>query len=261
MSHVETTLTHCANCGQPLAGRYCANCGQKAVALNPTLHDFLHDLTHELLHVDGKIFQSVRLLLTRPGYLSREWFEGRRARYVTPIRLYLIFSVLFFAASALAPSVYVNVTPEDRAEIERAPEAIQRAAEVDPRAVAERMGHWVPRAMFVLVPMFALLVSGVTRSAGRNYPQDLYFALHVHAAIFGVLALSPLMEKIGGQAAGDVFDLVAFVYATWYLVVALRVAYGGSRRRTFGRAAIVGLLYGIAIIAALVVVAMIAVFV
>ena len=96
-----TDLTVCPNCDAPLTGRFCAQCGQKVMPVGPTLSYFLHDLTHELLHVDGKIFRSVRLLLFRPGFLTREYFLGRRARYISPIRLYLIFSLAFFAASAL----------------------------------------------------------------------------------------------------------------------------------------------------------------
>ena len=246
-------LSHCPNCGRRLEGAFCATGGQKAAPLNPTLHDFLHDFTHELLHVDGKIFQSVRLLLLRPGFLSREWFEGRRARYISPIRLYLIFSVAFFAVSAIGESMDLNITVRDREEL-------GREITTDPREIASRVRHWIPRAMFVLVPVFALLVSAVTGATGRNYPQDLYFALHTHAAIFGVAAMGQLL-KASGVRVGEVVDVLVTAYAAWYLVVALRTAYGGSVRRTVGRAAVVGILYGFAIIMTVVIVALIAVFV
>ena len=249
----EGAPSHCPNCGRRFDGAFCATCGQKATPLNPTLHDFLHDFTHELLHVDGKIFQSVRLLLLRPGFLSREWFEGRRARYITPIRLYLIFSVAFFAISAIGPSINLDITASDREEIER-------ELTTDPREVATRVGHWIPRAMFVLVPLFALLVSAVTRSAGRNYPQDLYFALHTHAAIFGVWALALFLRKVTSEGVGDLLDFVVFAYGAWYLVIAVRTAYGGSVRRAVGRAAIVATVYGLAIVTTVVLVALMAVF-
>lgn len=103
MSHAPVGLANCPNCGRALDGAFCAACGQKNTSINPTLHDFAHDFVHELLHVDAKIFRSVRLLLTRPGFLTREYFEGRRARYVSPVRLYLIFSVVYFAAAAVSP--------------------------------------------------------------------------------------------------------------------------------------------------------------
>jgi len=84
VSHAQVALVECPNCGRPLDGAFCATCGQKVRSLNPTLHDLLLDLTHELLHVDGKIFQSVRLLLMRPGFLTREYFEGRGYRVPLP---------------------------------------------------------------------------------------------------------------------------------------------------------------------------------
>ena len=89
MSSVVIDQTDCLNCGTPLHGTFCGSCGQRVSAPNPTLHDFLHELSHELLHVDGRLFQSIKLLFTRPGWLTREHCEGRRARYAAPMRLYL----------------------------------------------------------------------------------------------------------------------------------------------------------------------------
>ncbi|HXI27305.1 MAG TPA: DUF3667 domain-containing protein, partial [Vicinamibacterales bacterium] len=103
MSVAALDRTACANCGKALTGPYCGACGQKIAPPNPTIGDFVHELAHELVHVDGKIFRSLRLLVTAPGALTAEQFAGRRVCYVSPIRLYLTFSVLFFAVSALAP--------------------------------------------------------------------------------------------------------------------------------------------------------------
>ena len=90
----------CHNCGIRLAGPFCSACGQKSVPLSVTLHEFAHELTHEMLHVDGRLFQSVRRLLLSPGFLTREYVQGRRARWISPIRLYLIFSVIYFGLGA-----------------------------------------------------------------------------------------------------------------------------------------------------------------
>ena len=89
MSEIARQSDFCYNCGIRLTGRFCAACGQKVQELDPSLTHFLHDLTHELLHFDGKIYRSVWTLLARPGVLTRDHFEGRRARWISPIRLYL----------------------------------------------------------------------------------------------------------------------------------------------------------------------------
>ena len=67
-------MTACPNCGAAVAGAFCATCGQKEGALDPSLTEFFHELLHEVAHVDGKIVRSVWLLVTGPGFLSREQF-------------------------------------------------------------------------------------------------------------------------------------------------------------------------------------------
>jgi hypothetical protein len=99
MTHGAESTT-CYNCKARLTGPFCGACGQKAQSLNPSARDLLHDVTHEMLHVDGRIVRSVQRLLFSPGFLSREQFEGRRARWISPIRLYLIFSVIYFGVTA-----------------------------------------------------------------------------------------------------------------------------------------------------------------
>jgi len=86
-------------------GKYCATCGQKDQPLPPDLHHFLHDVTHELLHLDGKILQSLKLLIFAPGRLTIDYWDGRRAGQVTPLRLYLVASVVMFGLISLLPNV------------------------------------------------------------------------------------------------------------------------------------------------------------
>jgi hypothetical protein len=76
MTTAGVLRTACANCGKALDRPFCSQCGQKAAPLNPSVGEFLHDVLHEVTHLDGKIPQSVRLLLTRPGFLTQEQFEG-----------------------------------------------------------------------------------------------------------------------------------------------------------------------------------------
>ncbi len=87
MSSVATDLNECLNCQAPMHGPFCARCGQKRTHPDPTFHDLLHDLTHELLHIDGRLWTSLRLLFTRPGFLTREHIAAA-VRYAA-LRLYL----------------------------------------------------------------------------------------------------------------------------------------------------------------------------
>jgi hypothetical protein len=91
----------CANCDAPLTGPYCAGCGQHARESVRTVGALFHDAWHVLTHLDGRFWQTLAALLLRPGRLTQEYFAEHRARYLPPVRLYLVLSVLFFALSPL----------------------------------------------------------------------------------------------------------------------------------------------------------------
>jgi uncharacterized protein DUF3667 len=241
---LTTTIdrAECPNCGRMRDGAFCGSCGQKGGLLNPTFSTFLHDLTHEFVHVDGKIVQSARLLLLRPGFLSREYFAGRRVRYISPIRLYLVFSVLYFAIVAFAPlrGVHVSCTtcpPESKARVEE--------------AMREGLAHWAPRAMFVLVPAFAALVAVAARGSGRNYPSHLYFAMHVHAAWFFTGAVTALVGASRIPYVPSAVSAGATIYAIAYPMMAFHRAYGVRVTRTILRMGVVLAVYFVAVIGSL----------
>ena len=90
-------LDNCANCETPLSGHFCSNCGQEAVLHHASTREFLHEFIGHYVALEGKLWSSLRLLILNPGALTNEYIRGRRVRYVQPLRMYLTFSVLFFA--------------------------------------------------------------------------------------------------------------------------------------------------------------------
>jgi hypothetical protein len=98
----EPDAGHCLNCGRALHGAFCATCGQRSVPSDPTLSELAGDAWHELSGYDGRIASTFRSLF-RPGKLTLEYLQGRRARYLPPVRLYLIVSVIYFLVAAAAP--------------------------------------------------------------------------------------------------------------------------------------------------------------
>jgi hypothetical protein len=86
----------CLNCGTKLVGSHCHKCGQ-AAHVHRTLGAFFHDLVHGVFHFEGKIWRTLPLLVWNPGQLTREYIEGRRASYVSPIALFLFVVFLSFA--------------------------------------------------------------------------------------------------------------------------------------------------------------------
>ncbi|MYM29816.1 DUF3667 domain-containing protein [Duganella sp. CY15W] len=88
---------NCANCETPLNGHYCSHCGQEAVLHHASTREFLHEFIGHYVALEGKLWGSLKRLILNPGELTNEYIRGRRVRYVQPLRLYLTFSVLFFA--------------------------------------------------------------------------------------------------------------------------------------------------------------------
>ena len=93
---ISGTQLRCLNCGTALTGKFCAECGQKNHTYAAPLRSIIEDFSGSHFGFDTKFFHSILPLLFRPGFLSREYSAGRRARYINPLRLYIFSSILFF---------------------------------------------------------------------------------------------------------------------------------------------------------------------
>jgi len=89
--------THCLNCGGAVKASFCQYCGQETAVHVPSAREFLHEFASHYVALEGKLWKSLGLLLFKPGRLTREYIEGKRVRYVLPLRLYLTLSIIFFA--------------------------------------------------------------------------------------------------------------------------------------------------------------------
>lgn len=94
----HTHESACLNCGTPLVGPHCHNCGQ-AAHVHRTIGAFFHDLLHGVFHFEGKVWRTLPVLALHPGRLTREYIDGKRATYVSPIALFLFSVFLLFAAA------------------------------------------------------------------------------------------------------------------------------------------------------------------
>ena len=272
-----TTPSTCLNCDAELQGPFCSQCGQRAIPRYPSVPEMAGDAWHEVSGWDGRFLRTFRRLLLAPGDLTIEVLEGRRARYVSPVRLYLVASVLYFVVAAAAPNLRLsraavlpnsNVTidlrnpeatplpPERRDEIlasvERAPWVLRpmlRSAILEPVAFRGRFLENLPRMFFVLVPVFAAILSTVFRR--RPFSQHLTLALHVHAVVFVTQAIREAFNFTGSGIALGVAELTVFIFMLRYALVALRRVYAESWPRTLAKAAAIAVAYGLAAFVAL----------
>ncbi len=122
----------CTDCGQTVSGNFCAHCGQPTHVHRSLLH-LGEELLHGVMHFDGRIWRTVPLLVGNPGRLTREWVEGKRSRYVSPLGLFLFtIFLMFFILSFGGDKAFKMAATHDsetaaRQSVATAHEAIARA--------------------------------------------------------------------------------------------------------------------------------------
>lgn len=114
----------CLNCNAEVIGRYCHVCGQENIEPKETVWSLISHFFYDITHFDGKFFSTTKFLITRPGFLPKEYIEGRRARYLHPIRMYVFSSALFFICFYSLFHININDGSEkDRILIKKAKQA------------------------------------------------------------------------------------------------------------------------------------------
>ncbi|EIL90599.1 DUF3667 domain-containing protein [Rhodanobacter spathiphylli] len=93
---------HCANCGAPMQGEFCHECGQSIHSVLKPMHHMFEETVETVLHIDGRIVHTLPPLLLKPGFLTLEYFAGRRVRYIAPFRLMFVLCLLSFFVFHLA---------------------------------------------------------------------------------------------------------------------------------------------------------------
>ncbi len=119
----------CLNCGQHLLGQYCAACGQRSRSRLISLWELVSDAFGDLFELDSRIWQTLIPLMIRPGRLTHEYLQGRRARFMPPFRMYLVLSLIFFLVAFADPREKFGILIEPVSEVEVAGEPDVAAAD------------------------------------------------------------------------------------------------------------------------------------
>jgi len=257
--HWGTTMNevagHCANCGALLTDRYCGRCGQDGHA-SLSLRHFMHELMEGLFHVDSKFWRTLRTLLTRPGLLTEQYLGGKRHSYSPPFRSYLVISIVYFVlASIFAEPARVmssggrEMQASDCAQIAANPgwvlrfvpdleASCVRALTNDAQALRVAMENLLPKVMFVVLPLVALVQFWIYRRQRPLYLENLVFVLHFQsfyyvASAFALLLAAPIAALAGaGAKVADLFEFVIYIWSVVYLFIAMRRVYRASILKT-----------------------------
>lgn len=211
----------CPNCAHPAPQPvFCPRCGQRTPHHHEyALSHFFHELFHELLHVDGKIFRTLSTLFFRPGQLTLEYWNGRRARFLPPLRIYLIATAIFFAFSSATGNILNDP------QFTQVPELKQIIAKITPARFEARFQIVYKLLLSFSVAGFALFLRLILGNA-RPYGAYLIASLHTIAFLFFFsTALQPLDLRLSaalGLPQGT-FSLPVLALIYWpYLAFSLR---------------------------------------
>jgi hypothetical protein len=249
---VILTGEHCGNCKSPLHGPYCAACGQRHEPHIHSIREFANEAFETVTHADSRLWRTLWLLVSKPGFPTKEFLEGRRARYLPPFRLYLVLSVVLFLVIAMMGPRSTIIDPanpadsrEERANrsckwesdvlpqswLPRINESCRKMLLDDGRSFVQAMIHNVPRALFVLLPLLALVMRMMYLR--RHYVEHLLFFTHNHAftfILFTVLLLATMVTSWSWLVA--IWITALFVWPPLYTYKAMRRVYGQGRWAT-----------------------------
>ena len=247
----------CLNCGETLLGEFCWRCGQEAADFHRPLRSLAADFLDNVLSLDTRLLRTIRPLLFEPGRLTREYLAGRRAPYVRPLKLYLLAALLSFGVLAIWPESAVRVVVKDDTQAEEKADDVAspppfgmegldfEKALADPQRFAQSFTANLPRAFFLFLPVFALLLKLLYLRRGILYLDHLVFALHFHAFAFLVMAAAiPINETGIPRGVAAAIGITAWTWIFVYLFLALRTVYRDSLLTAVLRFAALMLLYG-----------------
>ena len=327
----------CMNCGTDLNGPFCHYCGQPDKNLMRFFPVLMRELLEDFLDFDSRFVRTIKPLLFRPGRLTRDYLDGRRFRYVPPLRLYIFSSIAFFflmatlasdslqigsgvgdntvvgihlgdeeqekllgkleqidpqaaeeVSQALAEAEDADDDQEDEdsfnfngedwdretnpliipllpdwinewvnKEIEESPQK-GREIEENPNLMIDKMFELLPAAMFVLLPVVALLLKFWYLFAKKYYVEHLIFSLHSHSFLFVVIMILMLagtladwrepMEDGPLTMANTLFKVLVGIWIPVYMLLSLKRVYQQGWGLTLAKSACISISYFVLLI-------------
>lgn len=217
-----TQQKKCLNCSSSNANetKYCTNCGQQ-FHYDDTVKGFLMHFLSDYFTFDSKIFKSYYPLLFKPGYLTIEYLQGKRTKYIPPLRMYIFLSIVLFIVWQLG--VVENST-------------VQISTGIADMDWDRFFSNYMPKIFFLLLPFFAIIIQLFHRNSSSKFIIDFIFSIHFQSFIFLILivyaGISAILRKSDNIHINKYLAISISIYAFYYLWKALYEVYGDSKLKT-----------------------------
>lgn len=253
----------CPNCDTPLNGRYCSNCGQHQGRYDQVFSQLVSEVMGDLFRLDGRGSKTLLSLLFRPGQLIVEFLAGARARYVSPVRVYLVASVLLFLLFSIGPDdrseqmvdadhAALNDAIAEKIILDGADGPLTQYAQEqilkmvtlgrsNPQLLFDQYIDLLAIIMFFLIPIFAIFVKLFYLKSPYFYTEHLIVCVYLQSFIYMTQSLLLVTGFFGGA-----LDWIAFTIRLWipiYIFISLRVVYQQSYLLTVFKFVILATVY------------------
>ncbi len=225
---IEIKEGNCLNCGSDVSGNYCSNCGQKFQPTKLPLKLFLEDAVETLFNVDNRWFKTLKELFLKPGKVTKEYIDGKRAQYLPPLRIYLSISIVYFLLVQLVETnqiFFINFS--------------------DDEGKVGDLATIIQYLLFFMVPVFALLAKLFYRKRKAFYVEYLILSFHIHTIWFVLLMIEMFtvwvkssfdqywIEIVANIIEGPA-QLATFIYMLLYLKFTFEQGWLLSLAKTLG---------------------------
>jgi Protein of unknown function (DUF3667) len=250
----NSVSSSCRNCGAALTGPFCSRCGQREIDYHQSFGTVFRDFLDSFLTFDGKVIQTLWLLLSRPGELTIRFLQGQQIRFLNPIRLYVSVSLVFFLVLHFAqPNAALVVVKGDAPAGHQANAApTEQTAGEDQQFEAKMIkkygseqefgshlaAEFIERLQWMIlicVPIYAGLLKLLYLRSKRPYLAHLVFAFHLHSAFFVCTLVQTFLGAIATTAHLDWIKWLAGLLELWlivYLFLAQKKVYAQPWGRT-----------------------------
>ena len=221
---MDLTETPCPNCGAARSNRFCSVCGQNDRDYSQSLLSVLAVAFRETLELDSRVARTLRDITIHPGRPSAEFARNRRAKYVTPFRLYLFSSLLCFFMVSLIPEP-LQMGQDDQTPTEHTQSGPDLVLTVEDQSNARNVDRLIPllsakHATMVreLLQRDATMIKPLLRGLAARLPDDatsddLYISI-AEALIEMVDSPERAVEKLF-----DNLPLMMFALLPWFGVL------------------------------------------